>query len=183
MKDFPRTNAEDLNFPLDRIVRTRIFLANGKFHEAALEVGEAVAITRIEAPIYPESLYLAAACYAKMGEVLKKQKSDLNRSESERIMDETIDYAAVSNSVRQQLALLFSNNYWAKKEPVNVEELLAAAAGVNLKSAKKASPGTNEAQPSESAEQSAGDKEKPVWENFLKQPEAKPDNEEIDSQL
>ena len=63
MKDFPRTNPEDLNFPLDRIVRTRIFLAKGKFHEAALEAGEAVAITRIEAPVYPESLYLAAACY------------------------------------------------------------------------------------------------------------------------
>ena len=42
MKDFPRTNPEDLNFPLDRIVRTRIFLAQGKFHEAALEAGVAV---------------------------------------------------------------------------------------------------------------------------------------------
>jgi hypothetical protein len=184
MKDFPRTNPEDLNFPLDRIVRTRIFLAQGKFHEAALEAGEAVAITRIEAPVYPESLYLAAACYEKMGEVLQKQKAGLNRAESEKIMDETVDYAAVSNSVRQQLALLFSNNYWAKKEPVNVEELLAAAAGINLKSAKKASSGTtSEEQASQAAEQPQEEKEKPKWENFLKQPEAKPDNEEIDSQL
>ena len=184
MKDFPHTNPEDLNFPLDRIVRTRIFLANGKFHEAALEAGEAVAITRIEAPVYPESLYLAAACYEKMGEVLQKQKAGLSRTDSEKIMDETLDYAAVSNSVRQQLALLFSNNYWAKKEPVNVEELLAAAAGVNLKSAKKATSGTtSEGQQPQSAEQPQEGKEKPVWENFLKQPEAKPDNEEIDSQL
>ena len=183
MKDFPHTNPEDLNFPLDRIVRTRIFLANGKFHEAALEAGEAVAITRIEAPVYPESLYLAAACYEKMGEVVEKQKAGRDRAESEKIMDETIDYAAVSNSVRQQLALLFSNNYWAKKEPVNVEELLAAAAGVTLKSAKKTnSATTSEEQQSQAAEQ-AEEKEKPVWENFLKQPEAKPDNEEIDSQL
>jgi hypothetical protein len=183
MKDFPRTNPEDLNFPLDRIVRTRIFLGNGKFHEAALEAGEAVAITRIEAPVYPESLYLAAACYEKMGEVVEKQKAGRDRAESEKIMDETIDYAAVSNSVRQQLALLFSNNYWAKKEPVNVEELLAAAAGITLKSAKKPnSAATSEEQPSQAAEQ-AEEKEKPVWENFLKQPEAKPDNEEIDSQL
>ena len=99
-------------------------------------------------------------------------------------MDETLDYAAVSNSVRQQLALLFSNNYWAKKEPVNVEELLAAAAGVNLKSAKKTNSGTtSEGQQPQSAEQAQEGKEKPVWENFLKQPEAKPDNEEIDSQL
>jgi hypothetical protein len=182
MKDFPRTNPEDLNFPLDRIVRTRIFLANGKFHEAALEAGEAVAITRIEAPVYPESLYLAAACYEKMGEVLEKQKAGLNRAESEKIMDETVDYAAVSNSVRQQLALLFSNNYWAKKEAVNVEELLAAAAGINLKSAKRPNSGAA----SEKQQPEAADKpqeEKPVWENFLKQPEAKPDNEEIDSQL
>ena len=184
MKDFPRTNPEDLNFPLDRIVRTRIFLANGKFHEAALEAGEAVAITRIEAPVYPESLYLAAACYEKMGEVLQKQKAGLNRTDSEKIMDDTLDYAAVSNSVRQQLALLFSNNYWAKKEPVNVEELLAGAAGVNLKSAKNASSRpTNEGEQPQSAEQLQENKEKPVWENFLKQPEAKPDNEEIDSQL
>ena len=85
MKDFPRTNPEDLNFPLDRIVRTRIFLANGRFHEAALEAGEAVAITRIEAPVYPESLYLAAACYEKMGEVLMKQKAGMARAESEKI--------------------------------------------------------------------------------------------------
>ncbi len=183
MKDFPRTNPEDLNFPLDRIVRTRIFLANGKFHEAALEAGEAVAITRIEAPVYPESLYLAAACYEKMEEVVEKQKAGLSRTESEKIMDETVDYAAVSNSVRQQLALLFSNNYWAKKEAVNVEELLAAAAGINLKSAKKPnSEGTSEEQQPEAAEKPQEEK-KPVWENFLKQPEAKPDNEEIDSQL
>ena len=92
MKDFPRTNPEDLNFPLDRIVRTRIFLANGKFHEAALEAGEAVAITRIEAPVYPESLYLAAACYEKMGEVVEKQKAGRDRTESEKIIDETVDY-------------------------------------------------------------------------------------------
>ena len=182
MKDFPRTNPDDLNFPLDRIVRTRIFLANGKFHEAALEAGEAVAITRIEAPVYPESLYLAAACYEKMGEVVEKQKAGLSRTESEKIMDETVDYAAVSNSVRQQLALLFSNNYWAKKEAVNVEELLAAAAGINLKSAKKPnSAATSEEQQPEAAEKP--EEEKPVWENFLKQPEAKPDDEEIDSQL
>ena len=184
MKDFPRTNPEDLNFPLDRIVRTRIFLANGKFHEAALEAGEAVAITRIEAPVYPESLYLAAACYEKMGEVLQKQKAGMNRAESEKIMDETVDYAAVSNSVRQQLALLFSKNYWSKKEPVNVEELLAAAASVNLKSAKKANAGSaNEEQQPQAAQQSEEKQEKPAWESFLKKPEAKPENEDIDSQL
>jgi hypothetical protein len=183
MKDFPRTNPEDLNFPLDRIVRTRIFLANGKFHEAALEAGEAVAITRIEAPVYPESLYLAAACYEKMGEVLEKQKAGRDRTESEKIMDETVDYAAVSNSVRQQLALLFANNYWAKKDPVNVDELLAAAAGIKLKSAKKPDAGTASGEQQPGAAEKAEEKEKPVWENFLKQPEAKPDNEEIDSQL
>ena len=183
MKDFPRTDPENLNFPLDRIVRTRIFLANKKFHEAALEAGEAVAVTRIEAPVYPESLYLAAACYEKMGEVVEKQKAGRDRTESEKIMDETIDYAAVSNSVRQQLALLFANNYWAKKDPVNVDELLAAAAGVNLKSTKKPnSAATGEEQSAQTAEK-AEEKEKPVWENFLKQPEAKPDNEEIDSKL
>ena len=184
MKDFPRTNPEDLNFPLDRIVRTRIFLANGNFHEAALEAGEAVAITRIEAPVYPESLYLAAACYEKMGEVLEKQKAGRDRTESEKIMDETVDYAAVSNSVRQQLALLFANNYWAKKEPVNVDELLAAAAGIKLKSTKKPNSGTaSEEQQPGAAEKAEEKEEKPVWENFLKKPEAKPDNEEIDSQL
>lgn len=184
MKDFPRTNPEDLNFPLDRIVRTRIFLANGKFHEAALEAGEAVAITRIEAPVYPESLYLAAACYEKMGEVLEKQKAGMNRAESEKIMDDTVDYAAVSTSVRQQLALLFSKNYWAKKEPVNVDELLAAAASVNLKSAKKPSAGsTSEEQQPKASEQSDEKEEKPAWENFLKKPEAKPENEDINSQL
>jgi hypothetical protein len=184
MKDFPRTNPEDLNFPLDRIVRTRIFLANGNFHEAALEAGEAVAITRIEAPVYPEALYLAAACYEKMGEVVEQQKAGRDRTESEKIMDETIDYAAVSNSVRQQLALLFANNYWAKKDPVNVDELLAAAAGVNLKSTKKSdSAATNAESQPEAGEQAEEKEEKPVWENFLKKPEAKPDNEEINSQL
>jgi hypothetical protein len=184
MKDFPRTNPEDLNFPLDRIVRTRIFLANGKFHEAALESGEAVAITRIEAPVYPESLYLAAACYEKMGEVLANQKAGINRSESDKIMDDTVDYAAVANSVRQQLALLFSKNYWAKKEPVNVDQLLAAAASVNLKNTKKPDAGAvAEGQQPQAAETPEKKEEKPAWENFLKTPEDKPDNEEIDSQL
>lgn len=184
MKDFPRTNPNDLNFPLDRIVRTRIFLANGKFHEAALEAGEAVAITRIEAPVYPEALYLAAACYQKMEEVIEKQKAGRDRAESEKIMDESIDYGAVSNSVRQQLALLFSKNYWAKKEPVNVDQLLAAAASVNLKSAKK--PQADSASP-EAASQSEGESEekeqKPAWDTFLNKPEAKPENEDINSQL
>lgn len=182
MKDFPRTNPEDLNFPLDRIVRTRIFLAKGKFHEAALEAGEAVAITRIEAPVYPESLYLAAACYEKMGEVLVKQKAGMARAESEKIMDDAIDYTAVGNSVRQQLNLLFSKNYWAKKEPVNVDELLAAAASVNLKNKKPADP-AGSAQHSQTPGKSEEKEEKPTWENFLKKPEAKPENEDINSQL
>jgi len=185
MKDFPRTNPEDLNFPLDRIVRTRIFLAKGKFHEAALEAGEAVATTRIEAPVYPESLYLAAACYEKMGEVLEKRKAGMDRAESDKIMDDSVDYASVNKAVRQQLCLLFSKNYWAKKEPVNVDQLLAAAASVNLKTEKK--PGADsksEAQSPQATEQSEEKKvEKPVWENFLKKPEAKPENEDIDSQL
>ena len=184
MKDFPRTNPEDLNFPLDRIVRTRIFLAKGKYHEAALEAGEAVAITRIEAPVYPESLYLAAACYEKMGEVLEKRKAGMDRAESDKIMDDTVDYAAVSEAVRQQLCLLFSKNYWAKKEPVNVDQLLAAAASVNLKTGEK--PNTDaksEEQSPQATEQSEKKEEKPVWENFLKKPEAKPENEDIDSKL
>jgi hypothetical protein len=72
-------------------------------------------MTRIEAPIYPESLYLASACYQKMGEVLANQKAGLSRAESEKIMDDTIDYAEVSEAVRQELSLLFAKNYWAKK--------------------------------------------------------------------
>ena len=184
MKDFPRTSSEDFNFPLDRIVRTRIFLAKGKYHEAALEAGEAVAITRIEAPIYPESLYLAAACYQKMGEVLAKRKAGMDRAESEKIMDDTVDYAAVSEAVRQELCLLFSKNYWAKKEPANVEQLLAAAASVTLNTGKKPDADSKrEAQSPEATEQSEEKEEKPVWESFLNKPEAKPENEDIDSQL
>ena len=184
MKDFPRSNPDDLNFPLDRIVRTRIFLAKGKFHEAALEAGEAVAVTRIEAPIYPESLYLAAACYQKMGEVLAKKKAGMQLAESEKIMDETVDYASVSEAVRQELCLLFANNYWAKKEPANVDQLLAAAASVTLTTGKKpAAESKKEVQSPQTTEQSEEKEQKPVWSNFLNKPEAKPENEDIDSQL
>ena len=185
MKDFPHTNPDDFNFPLDRIVRTRIFLAKGKYHEAALEAGEAVAVTRIEAPIYPESLYLAAACYQKMGEVLAKRKAGMDRAESDKIMDETVDYAAISEAVRQELCLLFSKNYWAKKEPANVEQLLAAAASVTLKTGKTPSADAkNDSQSAQPTEQQPEKKEeKPTWENFLKNPEAKPENEDINSQL
>ena len=183
MKDFPRANPDDFNCPLDRIVRTRILLARGKFHEAALEAGEAVAVTRIEAPIYPESLYLAAACYEKMGEVLANRKAGADRAESDKIMDDTVDYAAVSKAVRQELCLLFSKSYWAKKEPANVEELLAAAASVTLKTGKK--PATESKGGEQSPETSEPEKkdEKPVWENFLNKPEAKPENEDINSTL
>ena len=184
MTDFPRMNPDDFNFPLDRIVRTRIFLAKGKYHEAALEAGEAVAVTRIEAPIYPESLYLAAACYQKMGEVLANRKAGTDRAESDKIMDDTIDYAAVSEAVRQELCLLFSKNYWAKKEPANVDQLLAAAASVTLKTGKKPGTETKDAtQSPEAPEQSEKKEEKPIWENFLNKPEAKPENEDIDSTL
>ena len=185
MKDFPRSNPEDLNFPLDRIVRTRIFLAKGKFHEAALEAGEAVAITRIEAPVYPESLYSRPPATKKWARCSRSRKPVMSRAESDKIMDETVDYAAVSKSVRQQLCLLFSKNYWAKKEPANVDQLLAAAASVNLKSAKKPdAASTSEGQhPSQTPAQSEEKEEKPAWENFLKKPEAKPENEDIDSQL
>jgi tetratricopeptide (TPR) repeat protein len=185
MTDFPRINPDDLNFPLDRIVRTRIFLAKGKYHEAALEAAEAVAVTRIEAPIYPEALYLAAACYQKMGEVLANRKASMDRAESDKIMDDTIDYAAVSEAVRQELCLLFSKNYWAKKEPANVDQLLAAAASVTLKTGKKPHAETKDATtPSpEASEPSDKKEEKPVWENFLNKPEAKPENEDNDSTL
>lgn len=185
MTDFPRMNPDDLNFPLDRIVRTRIFLAKGKYHEAALEAAEAVAVTRIEAPIYPEALYLAAACYQKMGEVLANRKAGMDRAESDKIMDDTIDYAAVSEAVRQELCLLFSKNYWAKKEPANVDQLLAAAASVTLKTGKKPHAETKDATtPSpEASEPSDKKEEKPVWENFLNKPEAKPENEDNDSTL
>jgi hypothetical protein len=185
MTDFPRINPDDLNFPLDRIVRTRIFLAKGKYHEAALEAAEAVAVTRIEAPIYPEALYLAAACYQKMGEVLANRKAGMDRAESDKIMDDTIDYAAVSEAVRQELCLLFSKNYWAKKEPANVDQLLAAAASVTLKTGKKPHAETKDATtPSpEASEPSDKKEEKPVWENFLNKPEAKPENEDNDSTL
>jgi tetratricopeptide (TPR) repeat protein len=184
MKDFPQTNSDDFNFPLDRIVRTRIYLARGKYHEAALEAGEAVAVTRIEAPIYPESLYLAAACYEKMGEVLANQKAGMDRAESDKIMDDTVDYAAVGEAVRQELCLLFSKNYWAKKEPANVDQLLAAAASVTLKTSKKRNPETTgPTQSPEDAVQPDKKEEKPVWENFLNRPEAKPENEDIDSKL
>jgi hypothetical protein len=184
MKDFPRMHPDDFNFPLDRIVRTRIFLAKGKYHEAALEAGEAVAVTRIEAPIYPESLYLAAACYEKMGEVLANRKAGMDRAESDKIMDDTVDYAAVSEAVRQELCLLFSKNYWAKKEPANVDQLLAAAASITLKTAKKPGIKTKDAtQSPEPTEQSDKKEEKPVWDNFLNKPEAQPENEDIDSTL
>jgi tetratricopeptide (TPR) repeat protein len=184
MKDLPRMDPDDLNFPLDRIVRTRILLAKGKYHEAALEAGEAVAMTRIEAPIYPEALHLAAACYQKMGEVLTKQKARLDRTESERIMDETIDYVAVSQAVRQELCLLFSKNYWAKKEPANVGQLLAAAASVTLKTEKNVSPNANDANRSSEMEKSSEKKEdKPAWESFLNKQDIKSENEDIDSEL
>jgi tetratricopeptide (TPR) repeat protein len=182
MTEFPRTNSDDFNFPLDRIVRTRILLAKGKYHEAALEAGEAVAVTRIEAPIYPESLYLAAACYQKMGEVSAKRKASMNRAESEKIMDDAIDYAAVSEAVRQELCLLFSKNYWAKKESVNVDQLLAAAASINLKTGKKSEETKNAATASpDTSEQSEKKEEKPTWEGFLNKPEANPENEDNDS--
>jgi tetratricopeptide (TPR) repeat protein len=184
MKDFPHTSSDDFTFPLDRIVRTRIFLARGKYHEAALEAGEAVAVTRIEAPVYPESLYLAAACYEKMGEVLANKKAGMNRAESEKIMDDTIDYTAVGQAVRQELCLLFSKNYWARKEPAKVDELLAAAASITLKTGKKPEGETkNTTQSPEGAKPSEKKEEKPVWDNFLKKPEAKPENEDIDSKL
>jgi tetratricopeptide (TPR) repeat protein len=184
MTKFPRMDPDDLNFPLDRIVRTRILLAKGKYHEAALEAGEAVAMTRIEAPIYPESLYLASACYQKMGEVLANQKAGSSRAESEKIMDDTIDYAEVSEAVRQELSLLFSKNYWAKKEPTNVDQLLAAAASVTLKTGKKPDVQAKDVTPSADApEKSEQKEEKPAWENFLKKPETKPENEDIDSEL
>jgi hypothetical protein len=183
MKDFPRMSPDDLNFPLDRIVRTRILLAKGKYHEAALEAGEAVAMTRIEAPIYPESLYLAAACYQKMGEVVEKRNAGGERTDSERIIDESIDYAAVSEAVRQELSLLFSKNYWAKKEPANVDQLLAAAASITLRTEKTPPGETVEATPPADGESSEKKEEKPAWEAFLNKPETKSENEEIDSEL
>jgi hypothetical protein len=128
-------------------------------------------------------LYLAAACYEKMGEVLANRKAGADRAESDKIMDDTVDYAAVSKGVRQELCLLFSKSYWAKKEPANVEELLAAAASVTLKTGKK--PATESKGGEQSPETSEPEKkdEKPVWENFLNKPEAKPENEDINSTL
>jgi hypothetical protein len=86
--------------------------------------------------------------------------------------------------VRQELSLLFSKNYWAKKEPAKVDELLAAAASITLKSGKKPEGETkNATQSPDGAKPSDKKEEKPVWDNFLKKPEAKPENEDIDSKL
>ena len=99
-------------------------------------------------------------------------------------MDDTVDYAAVSEAVRQELCLLFSKNYWAKKEPANVDKLLAAAASVTLKTGNKPSAETKDAtQSPEAPEQSDKKEEKPNWDNFLNKPEVKPENEDIDSTL
>ena len=86
--------------------------------------------------------------------------------------------------MRQQLALLFAKNYWAKKEPVNVDQLLAAAASINLKSAKKAQADSASPEAAPQPEGKSEEKEqKPAWDTFLNKPEAKPENEDINSQL
>lgn len=175
MKDFPRTAKEDFNFPLDRIVRTRIFLAKKNYQEAALEIGEAVAVTRVESPVYPECLYLAAACYEKMGEVLAEQSKKTDRPESDKIIDNSMDYAGISESVRQELCLLFSKNYWAKQKPASVKELLAQAASIPLSeggSAPVAEGGRGDAEAPSPTEA------KPVWDNFISKPETQNENEE-----
>ena len=65
---------------------------------------------------------------------------------------------------------------------MNVDQLLAAAASVNLKTKKSTDPASS-AQQSQIPEKSEEKEEKPAWENFLKKPEAKPENEDINSQL
>ena len=102
-------------------------------------------MTRIEAPSIPNRFILRLPVTRKWGKSWRNEKAGMDRAESEKIMDETIDYAAVSEAVRQELCLLFSKNYWAKKEPANVDELLAAAASVTLKTGKKPQPETKNA--------------------------------------
>ena len=66
---------------------------------------------------------------------------------------------------------------------MNVDQLLAAAASVNLKS-QKAQPIREQRRNSPKLPKKSEEKEeKPAWENFLKKPEAKPENEDINSQL
>ena len=176
MKEFPRTAPEDFNFPLDRIVRTRLFLAEEKYHEAALEAAEAVASTRIEAPVYPEALYLAASCYEKMGEVVEASLAGRNRTDSEQIIDETIDYPAVGKAVRQELTLLFPKNYWARQKPVSVEELLTAASSVTLN--QPAAGAADGAAPAEGTPESKKEEEKPNWNDFLNKTQKPTENDD-----
>lgn len=179
MKDFPRTVSDDPNFSLDRIVRTRIFLAKDKYHEAALEASEAVAVTRIEAPVYPEALYLAAACYEKMGEVLAKQKSKSTQSDSEKLIDDSINYSEVSQAVRQELTLLFSKSYWARQKPATVEHLLAAADAIALNEKPEIPETTANGGTQQAASEAGKKEEKPVWDTFLNKTVTETKNDDL----
>lgn len=171
MRDFPETVQDDLNFPLDRIVRTRIHLARENYHEAAIQVAEAVAGTRIEAPIYPETLFLAASCYEKMGEVTAQQRAAQEKNVKEKLMDDGIDYSAVAEAVRQELNITFPGSRWAKLKPASIDEILAAAETVRLSDEESTpdperKPAADE--PPKAVEGQTTENSTPSWTGFLK---------------
>ena len=132
LEDFNPTDRGDLNFPLDRIVRTRIALGRGQLHEAALNIGESLASTRIESPIYPELLYLAGICYESMGKAAEERAKGRATDQADALMGQEVDYTALVEAVRQELCFIYPQSYWAKKNPVNVEKLLAQAKGIKI---------------------------------------------------
>ena len=104
MKDFPRMDPDDLNFPLDRIVRTRILLAKGNTRPPGGWRG-----SRHDAYRGSNLSRSASPCRRVLPENGRSVESEkrIGPAESDRIMDESIDYAAVSQAVRQELCLLF----------------------------------------------------------------------------
>lgn len=132
MEDFVPIDRENVNFPLDRIVRARIHLARDETHLAALVVGESLASAPIESPVYPELLYLAAQTYEKMKTKSQNPADAEQVAMIDKLMGESVDYDALVEGVRTHLSFIFPNSYWAQQSPGNVDELLARAANIKL---------------------------------------------------
>jgi hypothetical protein len=156
----------EANFPLHRIVRTRIHLARGETHQAALTVGESLASTPIESPVYAELLYLAAETYAMMHERAGNPEKPAEQSTVEQLMGESVDYTKLVQGVRQHLTFIFPDSFWARKVPVELDALLAKAGALTLKTPGK--DGQTEPENTSASEAAPETTSSPdVWQKFL----------------
>jgi len=127
----PTNHAEAL-FAQAQMVRARISLSEGNPLQAVDEIARAVATMRIESDVYPECLFVSAACYEALESIRKEQpavkdpfgESDARYGSAKVVLPEAMaNLLQVASGIHQQVTNMFPGTVWADQSRAELARL------------------------------------------------------------